>query len=96
MCIPDSDSGTVNAIAKNEPWVQAKHVTQCFFITDPINPSRVVVRRSKRSIAGMDGVANEEDYDQYGDPMREDDADDDETYVKRRMKTTLPTKDHNP
>ena len=71
-------------------------MTQCFFITDPINPSRVVVRRSKRSIAGMDGVANEEDYDQYGDPMREDDADDDETYVKRRMKTTLPTKDRNP
>ena len=44
----------------------------------------------------MDGVANEEDYDQYGDPMREDDADDDETYVKRRMKTPLPTKDRNP
>ena len=65
MCIPDNDdSGTVNAIAKNEPWVHAKHVTQCFFITDLINPSRVVVRRSKRSIAGMDGVANKEDYDQ--------------------------------
>ena len=44
----------------------------------------------------MDGVANEEGYDQYGDPMREDDVDDDETYVKRRMKTTLPTKDRNP
>ena len=28
----------------------------------------------------MDGVANEEDYDQYGNPMREDD-DDDEVYV---------------
>ena len=35
----------------------------------------------------MDGVANKEDYDQYGDPMREDDADVDETYVKRRMKS---------
>ena len=44
----------------------------------------------------MDGVANKEDYDQYGDPMREDDADDDETYAKRKMKTTLPMKDHNP
>ena len=41
--------------------VHAKHVTQCFFIIDPINPSRVVVRRSKRSIARMDGVANDED-----------------------------------
>ena len=39
----------------------------------------------------MDRVANEEDYDQYGDPMREDD-DDDEAYVKRRIKTTLPKK----
>ena len=43
----------------------------------------------------MDGVANEEDYDQYGNPMREDD-DDDEAYVKRRIKTTLRKKDHTP
>ena len=43
----------------------------------------------------MDGVANEEDYDQYGNPMREDD-DDDEAYVKRRINTTLPKKDHTP
>ena len=39
------------------------------------------MRRGKRNIIGMDGVANEEDYDQYGNPMREDD-DDDEVYVK--------------
>ena len=52
--------------------------------------------KGKRNIIGIDGVANEEDYDQYGDPMREDDADDDETYVKRRMKTTLLTKYRNP
>ena len=71
----------MNAIAKNEPWVHAKHVTQCFFITDPRNPSHVVLRRGKRNIIGVDGVANEEDYDQYGNPMREDD-DDDEVYVK--------------
>ena len=43
----------------------------------------------------MDGVANEEDYDQYGNPMREDD-DDDEAYVKRRINTTSPKKDHTP
>jgi hypothetical protein len=54
------------------------------------------MRRGKRNIIGMDGVANEEDYDQYGDPMMEDDADDDETYIKRRMQTTLPTKYRNP
>ena len=52
-----------NVIAKHEPWVHAKHVTQCFFITNPCNPSRVVVRRGKRNIIGMDGVSNEEDYD---------------------------------
>ena len=93
MCIPDakSKSASANVTAKNEPWVLAKHMTQCFFITDPTKPSRVVMRRGKRSIIGMDGVANEEDFDQYGDPMRADD-DDDEAYVKRRSKTTLPKK----
>ena len=95
MCIPDTKSGTVNVTTKNEPWVHAKHVTQCFFITDPNNPSCVVVRRGKRNIAGIDGGANEEDYNQYGDPLREDN-DDDEPYVKIRSKTTLPKKDRNP
>ena len=75
MTIPDAKSATVNAITKNEPWVHVKHVTQCVFIIDPRNPSRVVMRRGKRNIIGMDGVANEEDYDQYGNPMREDDND---------------------
>ena len=97
MSIPDAKSTPVNinVIAKSEPWVDAKHVTQCFFITDPCNPSRVVVRKGKRNIIGMDGVANEEDYDQYGNPMREDD-DDDEVYVKRRIDTTLPKKNRTP
>ena len=49
------------------------------------------MRRGKRNIIGMDGVTNKEDYDQYGNPMREDD-DDDEVYVKRRINTTLPRK----
>ena len=53
------------------------------------------MRRDKRNIVGMDGVANEEDYDQYGNPMREDD-DDDEAYVKRRIKTTWRRKDRTP
>ena len=41
----------------------------------------------------MDGVANEEDYNQYGNPMREDD---DEADVKRRINTTLPKKNRTP
>ena len=64
-------------------------------ITDPCNPSHVVMRRGKRNIIGMDGVANKEDYDQYGNPMMEDD-DDDEAYVKIRINTTLPKKDRTP
>ena len=97
MSIPDAKSTpvNVNVIAKNEPWVHAKHVTQCYFITDPANPSRVVMRRSKRSIAGMDRVANEEDYEQYDNPMREDD-DDDEACVKIRINTTLLKIDRTP
>ena len=43
MVIPDAKSK--NATAKNEPWVLASQVEQCFFITDPSKPSRVVVRR---------------------------------------------------
>ena len=53
------------------------------------------MRRGKRNIIGMDGVANEVDYDQYGNPMREDDNDD-EVYVKSRINATLPKKDSTP
>ena len=64
---------------------------QCFFITDPSKPSRVVVRRGKRNIIGMDGAANEQDFDKYGDPKIEDDDDDDAVAHKsRRSRTTLP------
>ena len=67
----------------------AKKVAQCFFITDPSKPSRVVVRRGKRNIAGMDGVTHEQDFGQYGDPKLEDD-DDTRPYTTRRSRTTLP------
>ena len=91
MTIPNAKSATMNAIAKNEPWVHAKHVTQCFFITNPCNPSRVVMRKGKRKIIGMDGVANEQDFDKYGDPRIEHDNDDEvAAYTTRRSRTTLP------
>ena len=71
--------------------LMAKHVEQCFFITDPSRPSRVVVRRGKRTVVGMDGVANEKDFDGLvGDPMMEEPDEDDETYIRRRTRTTLP------
>ena len=67
MVIPEAKSKTVgvNVTAKNEPWVLASQVDQCFFITDPSKPSRVVVRRGKRKIIRMDGVANEQDFNKY-------------------------------
>jgi hypothetical protein len=92
MVIPEAKSKTAgaNVTAKNEPWVLASQVDQCFFITDPTKPTRVVVRRGKRNIIGMDGVANEQDFDMYGDPKMEDESDTDETYTTRRSRTTLP------
>ena len=63
---------------------------QCFFITDPSKPSRVVVRRGKRNIIGMDGATNEQDFDKYDDPKIEDDDDDDAIPYKSRSRTTLP------
>ena len=69
----------------------AKHVEQCFFITDPSRPSRVVVRRGKRAAVGMDGVANKKDFDGLvGDPMMEEPDEDVATYTSRRRRTTLP------
>jgi hypothetical protein len=81
--------------AKNEPWVLGSQVDQCFFITDPSRHSRVVVRRGKRSIIGMEGDANEEDLDKNGDPKIEEKFDKHfnmPTTSKVRRKTSLPTK----
>ena len=38
----------------------------------------------------MDGVANEQDFDKYGDPKMEHDDDDEVPYTTRRSRTTLP------
>lgn len=93
MVIPEAgtSSSSANVTAQNEPWVLAKHVSQCFFITDPSRPSRVVVRRGKRNIIGIDGVADEDEFDMFGDPNIDDDQEDDDiTYTTRRSRTTLP------
>ncbi|KAK1694605.1 hypothetical protein QYE76_011302 [Lolium multiflorum] len=98
MFLPEANkSKSTNATAQNEPWVLAEHVHQCFFITDPSRPSRVIVRRGKRTIVGMDGVANEEDFEgQVGDPMMEESEDEDTTYTTRRSRTTLPSRRSHP
>jgi hypothetical protein len=92
MVIPEAKSktGGANVTTKNEPWVLASQVDQCFFITDPPKPTKVVVRRGKRNIIGMDGVTNEQDFDMYSDSKMEDESDTDEPYTTRRSRTTQP------
>ena len=51
----------------DEPFVLAKHVTQIFYVQDPINPSKHIVLQSKRRILGVDNVDDEEEYDQFDD-----------------------------
>jgi hypothetical protein len=71
MVIPEAKS-SMNVHAKNEPWVLASQIDQCFFITDPVRSSCVVVRRGKRSIIETVGAATEQDFDKYGDPKIEE------------------------
>ena len=98
MVIPEakaSKASSANVQAKNEPWVLASQVDQCFFITDPTSPTRVVVRRGKRSIIGMEGAATEQDFDKYGDLKIEEEFDkyfDNPSAAEGRRKTTLPAK----
>lgn len=100
MTIPEAQpigaqSNVKGISAENEPWVFAKDVAQCFFIKDPTRPGRVVVRRGKRSIIGLDEVETEEDFHQFDDPKEEDDFN--EPYTTRRSRTTLPSsKKFNP
>ena len=54
MVIPDAKSK--NASAKNEPWVLVSQVDQCFFITDPSKPSRVVVSSGGEAARRRAGV----------------------------------------
>ena len=43
-------------------------MVQCFYIADPLSLDQVVVRRGKRSIVRVDGVVDEDDYNQFNDP----------------------------
>ena len=90
MCIPEAEPIGSRITPQNEPWVFAKYVAQCFFITDPTRPSHVVVRRGEMNIVGMVGVTNEEDFDQCGNPKEEDDNYDKQENTTRRSRTTLP------
>jgi hypothetical protein len=94
MSLPEAQPAGAKRVkgitAKYEPWVFAKDVAQYFYLTDPSKPSRVVVRRGKRSIVGMDRVANEDDYDQFGVDPIEEEMYEEQDYTTRRSRTTLP------
>ncbi|KAL9247458.1 hypothetical protein vseg_020889 [Gypsophila vaccaria] len=52
----------------NDPFILASQAKQIFFIKDPLDNGRSVVRYGKRRILGIDGVVDEEEYDQFDEP----------------------------
>ena len=78
--------------AYKEPWVLAKQVTQCFYIIDPLAEDHVIVRRGKRSIVGVDGVVDEEDYNQFDEPDMDAGADDDGDGTPTSTSTSTPNR----
>ena len=66
----DSGHTTVNLDRvgyKDEPFIPANLVHQVFYIKDLKNKKRHVVMPSKRTIIGVDGVINEDDYNKIDD-----------------------------
>ncbi|KAL9232880.1 hypothetical protein vseg_007943 [Gypsophila vaccaria] len=60
----------VNVIGhKDDPFILASQAKQIFFIKDPLNNGRSVVRYGKRRILGIDGAIDEEEYDQFDEPF---------------------------
>lgn len=45
------------------------------YLSDPINKNCHILRKGKMSIVGVDGVVDEEDYDQFNDPDIDDEID---------------------
>lgn len=79
----------VKAISdKNELWVLAKKVAQCFYIIDTTKSSHHVMRRGKKSIIEIDGVIDKNDFDQFDDPDMEQQNDDANQWPSGRSRTT--------
>ncbi|XP_074283650.1 uncharacterized protein LOC141608187 [Silene latifolia] len=49
---------------KDDLYILASQAKQIFYIEDPLDKKRSVVRNGKRRILGVDGVVDEEEYDQ--------------------------------
>ena len=76
-----------------EPWQFASKCKQVFFIEDPIAKNRVVVRRGKRSIVGVDGVTSQQDYEGFPDPTTRQEEEVARRTIQTRKKSKLPTQD---
>jgi hypothetical protein len=79
-------------------WVSLAKLTNASLLPTRQSPAaRVVVRRGKRSIIGMEEAANKQDFDKNDDSKIEEEFDkyfDMPTTTTMRRKTTLPTKDY--
>ena len=93
MSLPEAQPAGAKRVkgitAKYAPWVFAKDVSQCFYLTDPSKPRHFVIRRGKRSIIKMNGVDNKDDYDQFGMDPIEEEMYEEQDYTTRRSRTTL-------
>ena len=57
----------------------------------PVKAQSCCREERQKKIIGMDGIANEQDFDKYGDPKIEHDDDDEvAAHTTRRSRTTLP------
>ncbi|KAL9225975.1 hypothetical protein vseg_001839 [Gypsophila vaccaria] len=52
----------------DDPFILASQAKQVFFVQDPLDNRRSIVRYGKRRILGVDGVVDEEEYDQLDEP----------------------------
>ena len=50
---------------KDDPWILAQSVAQVFYILDPKDEKKYIVAPGKQRIIGVDGVEDEEEYNQF-------------------------------
>jgi hypothetical protein len=50
-----------------DPFILASDATQIFYVEDPLHKNCHVVMRGKRRVLGVEGVADEDEYDEFSE-----------------------------
>jgi hypothetical protein len=69
---------------KDDPWVLVECVAQVFYVADPMNVKKHIVVSGKQRILGVEGVIDDEDYNQFEELVLFKDH-------EKRIKTLKPT-----